>query len=86
MSDDYRGWANFQTFLVQVHIANSPLLYGRFSGTGETTGKLAARMKLEVEAATAADGLAGALILHGLESVDWWAIAEGFTEEVEHEE
>ena len=80
MSNDYRGWANFQTFLVQVHIANSPLLYGRFSGTGETTEELAERMKVEVEEATATDGLSGALILHGLESVDWWAIAEGLVE------
>ena len=80
MSNDYRGWANFQTFLVQVHIANSPLLYERYTETGETTGKLAERMKAEIEEATAADGLAGALILHGLEDVDWWAIAEGLVE------
>ena len=80
MSNDYRGWRNFQTFLVQVHITNSQPLYARYSGTGETTGVLAARMKREVEEATAADGLAGALILHGLEDVDWRAIAEGLVE------
>ena len=81
MSNDYRGWANFQTFLVQVHIVNSQPLYERYRGTGEAVEELAARMKLEVEEATAADGLAGALILHGLESVDWWSIAEGLIEE-----
>ena len=81
MSDDYRGWANFQTFLVQVHIVNSQPLYERYRGTGEAVEELAARMKREVEEATATDGLSGALILHGLEAVDWVSIAAAFTEE-----
>ena len=80
MSHDYRGWANFPTFLVNTWITNSQPLYERYSWTGETVEELAARMKLEVEEATEADGLSGALILHGLESVDWEAIAEGLVE------